>query len=228
MAETDSALLERALGHTFADPSRLRAALMHASLGGPGGLDSNERFEFLGDRVLGLIVAEMLLERFAEEDVGPLARRHVALVRREALSTVARTLDLGAVLQLSAAEEQAGGRDNDSILADACEAIIAALYLDGGLGAAGQFVRRYWSAPMEHAAAEAPLDAKTALQEWVQAQGQPLPNYAELGREGPAHAPTFRVRVRLTDGHEAEGFGTSKRMAEQAAAAALLQTMGNQ
>jgi ribonuclease-3 len=222
VANPDRTELENALAHRFTRSELLEQALTHSSLADPGGGGTNERLEFLGDRVLGLVVAEMLVERFPDEDVGPLARRHVALVRRETLAGVARSTPIAESLKLSAGEESAGGRTNDALLADGCEAVIAALYLDGGLPAAAGFIRRHWADRMERAAGKAPVDAKTALQEWAQARGLAVPVYAELAREGSAHAPQFRVSVSVSGLGIAEGTGSSKRTAEQQAAQALM------
>lgn len=211
------------LGHRFADPALLREAVSHPSL---LGLSRNaareyERLEFLGDRVLGLVIAEWLIERFPEEPEGALARRHTALVRAETLAAVAEAIDLGAHLRLSPAEGEAGGRTKPAILADACEAVIGALYRDGGLAAAQAFIRARWAAVLEGTASP-PQDPKTALQEWSMAQGRGLPVYETLARTGPDHAPVFRVRVAVAGLGEATGEGPSKRAAEKAAAVALL------
>lgn len=215
--------LDDALGHRFRDPSLLAQALTHASAGVArhGQVVSNERLEFLGDRVLGLLVARMLYERFPGEDEGALSRRQAGLVRREALVRVARAIGLDRAMRLSAAEDEAGRRDNPNLLADACEAVIAALFLDGGLAAADSFVRCHWAALVE-AEPEPPRDAKTALQEWAQGRGLPLPAYRESGREGPPHAPRFAVTVTLAGFAPEAGEGASKRVAEQDAAGRLL------
>jgi ribonuclease-3 len=171
--------------------------------------------EFLGDRVLGLIVAEMLLETFPDEDEGMIARRHAALVRAEALTRVARDVGLGGALRLK------GERPNPAILADACEAVIGALYLDGGLDAASRFVRQAWQELLAETPAP-PKDAKTELQEWAQGRALPLPSYREIGREGPAHAPVFTVEVDVTGLPPIRAQGASKRTAEQRAAEQML------
>ncbi len=207
------------LDHQFTRVELLIEALTHPSA--KSGRQSFERFEFLGDRVLGLIVAEMLLENFPNEEEGPLAKRFAALVRRRALADIAARLEIGALLELSKGEDDSGGRNNPSLLADALEALLGALYLDGGLAPAGAFIRRHWSAPMR-AADSPPEDSKTRLQEWAQASGQPLPVYTTTSEEGPAHDPVFEVEVRVA-GHDAcKGRGRSKRVAEQAAAGAML------
>ncbi len=219
--------LFEALGHRFAAPDIIAEALTHpsASPRRSGPRHSYERLEFLGDRVLGLVVAELLWSRFPNEAEGQLTRRHTGLVRREALVEVARALDLGRFVIASAGEAQAGARENASVLADACEAVIAALYLDGGLPAAQAFVRRHWW-PMIDADAEPPRDAKTALQEWAQGRGRGLPVYETVNTEGPAHQRTFTVTARIEGSEPASASGSSKRAAETAAAAELLARLG--
>jgi len=220
------AALEARLGHSFADPALLRTALTHGSATearAGAGAQSYERLEFLGDRVLALLLAEWLLERHPDEREGQIARRHAQVVRREALAEVAGRIGLGPHLLLARAEAEQGGRDKPSVLADACEAVIGALYLDGGLAAARGFVRAAW-APILDGITGPPKDAKTALQEWLQARGHPLPGYAEVARSGPEHAPAFRVLAE-GGGLGAEGEGASKRAAEQVAAAALLDAL---
>lgn len=212
-----------ALGHSFADIALLEEALTHTSGAKPGGAD-NERLEFLGDRVLALLATEMLIERFPDLDEGDLAPRFNAMVRGETCAIVARAAGLGPHIRLSPSEAATGGRDKAGILADTCEAVIGAIYLDGGLDAARRFVRGRWQ-PMMDSLAVAPRDAKTALQEWTQGLGLGTPLYEMVGRSGPDHAPSFRVRASVPGGGHgagAEGEGPSKRAAEQAAAAALL------
>lgn len=208
------------LNHTFADVSLLERALTHTSAADTPN-DSFERLEFLGDRVLGLIVARLLFESFPHEEEGALARRFAALTRREALARVAQDIDLGACLNLSIAEDEAGGRDNPAILADACEAVLGALYLDGGLDRVDVFVRRYWVAMMDEDLAP-PKDAKTALQEWAQARGLGLPHYTDIESSGPSHAPTFIISVSVSGEKPQQAKGSSKRAASLAAAEKLL------
>jgi len=211
------------LGHRFADPKLLAEALTHSSAHARRGSprQSYERLEFLGDRVLGLVVAELLWRRFPEEAEGELTRRHTGLVRRESLVEVARALGLGAFVILSQGEAQAGARDTPSVLADACEAVIAALYLDGGLEAARAFVHRYWE-PLLQGTATPPRDAKTALQEWAQGRGRGLPTYETVSVAGPAHKRVFTVSARVEGAEPATASGSSKRAAETAAAAELI------
>ncbi|HMK67411.1 MAG TPA: ribonuclease III [Stellaceae bacterium] len=217
------------LGHRFTAPELLLEALTHPSMTGRHGQTrrSYERLEFLGDRVLGLIVAEMLWRRFPSEAEGELTRRHAGLVRREALVEVARGIGLAGFVRVSAGEGQAGARENGSVLADALEAVIAALYLDGGLEAARGFVGRNW-APLLEASATPPRDPKTELQEWAQGRGRGLPVYETVAADGPAHRRTFTVTARVEGAEPATASGASKRAAEAAAAAALLQQLGSE
>jgi len=195
--------------------------LTHASAIQGGGDPSYERLEFLGDRVLGLVVADMLLAQFPDEPEGPLAQRLADLVRRETLAAVALELDLGASLRIAKSGQDDDERHNPAILADVCEALIGALYLDGGLAAARQFIEPIWQ-PLLIEARKPPQDAKTALQEWAQGRGLPLPEYRETARSGLDHEPVFTIEVTVA-GHGGESAeGRSKRQAEQAAAARLL------
>lgn len=184
-------------------------------------ISSYERLEFLGDRVLGLVVAEILFRRFPNEAEGSLARRHTALVRKEALARVAGVIGLGQWITMSRGEEDAGGRENSAILADVCEAVLGAIYLDGGLAPAKAFIERHWSAMMEKSLAP-PKDAKTALQEWAQQRGRPLPVYETVSSEGPDHSPVFIVQVTVQGLPPMQASGSSKRVAAQAAAQQLL------
>lgn len=233
VAETGEAVeaLAAVLGHRFADGALLASALTHPSAGAPHAqrrgqaVGAYERLEFLGDRVLGLVVAHMLYGTFAGEDEGALAKRLAALVRRETVARVAEAIGLGRHLVLSRGEAESGGRESRALLADALEALIGALYLDAGLPAAEAFVRRAW-APLIGEAAEPPQDAKTALQEWAQGVGLPLPSYSTVASEGPPHSPVFSVEVSVEGHPPARGQGRSKRAAEQAAAEALLDAIG--
>lgn len=211
--------LEQRLGHAFAERSLLERALTHGSAG--GGRRDNERLEFLGDRVLGLLAAQALLKRFPSATEGELAPRFNALVRKEACAAVAEEAGLDGHIVLAASEIRAGGRKKPAILADACEAVMAALYLDGGLEAAGRLFDTYWLPRLE-GLGEIPLDAKTRLQEWAQGLGKSVPVYQITDRSGPDHAPHFVVSVRVDDVEPEAGEGRSKRSAEQAAALALL------
>lgn len=213
--------LSQRLGYRFVEGKLLLEAVTHAST---GEAFSYERLEFLGDRVLGLIVAEMLFHRFPQEPEGSLARRHAALVRQESLALAAQALKLGEHLRLSSGEEEGGGRSNPAILSDVCEALLGALYLDGGLPAVRPLIQRLWE-PLLEADLLPPQDSKTALQEWAQGRGLPLPRYLDTARSGSDHEPLFTVQV-LVEGEEpAEGQGRSKRAAAQAAAGALLERL---
>ncbi len=215
---------EAILGHRFVRPELLREALTHRSAAGGSGRGhkqaSNERLEFIGDRVLGLTMAEWLAERFPKEQEGELGRRLAYLVSQPVLATVAETAGLGAVLSVSPGEARAGVAKRATVLADALEAALGALYLDGGLDVARQFVRRTWNDAMVEQA-DPPKDAKTALQEWAQKRGQTLPLYEVTGQSGPPHAPAFTVTVTVGLAG-ASGTAGNKRAAEQRAAEALL------
>jgi ribonuclease-3 len=208
------------LGHDFARPELLREALTHRSVAGRRGGFSNERLEFIGDRVLGLVVAEWLGERFPNEQEGELGRRLAHLVSQPVLAGIAEAIGLSHLLSVAPGEARAGVKRRATVLADALEAAIGALYLDGGLDPARAFVRRAWADAMARLTAP-PKDAKTALQEWFQARGQPLPKYELVSRDGPPHAPEFVVRVSVA-GRTGTGTAGSKRAAEQEAAADLL------
>jgi ribonuclease-3 len=219
-ADTPSALVER-LGHRFDRPELLETALTHGSAGVQRRRDTYQRLEFLGDRVLGLVMADLLMRRFPDETEGDLARRHAWLVERNCLSQVAEAVGLGAHLRMSQGEAAAGSRANPAILADAMEAVIGAIYRDSGLEAAAAVVAALWEGQMDRQA-DPPMDPKTALQEWAQARGGKLPAYRTLGRTGPDHAPHFTVEVAVEGGRSATAEGGSRRAAERAAAEALL------
>ncbi|KRS14165.1 ribonuclease III [Roseovarius indicus] len=211
---------EGRLGHKFAEPELLVRAVTHSSMSSPN-RDDNQRLEFLGDRVLGLVMAEALLERDRAAQEGQLAPRFNALVRKEACADVARQIDLGKVLKLGRSEMMSGGRRKQALLGDGMEAVIAAVYRDAGFEAAREVVLRLWGKRIESVKEDA-RDAKTALQEWAQARGQMPPEYVETARSGPDHAPQFTIEARLADGQAESATAGSKRQAEQAAATALL------
>jgi ribonuclease-3 len=218
--------LEARIGHEFAQASLLDSALTHISaLSGKSRAESYQRLEFLGDHVLGLVVSDMLFRAFPKADEGELSRRLADLVRRETCADVARSVDLGVAIKLGASEANAGGRRRLAILADVCEALIGAVFLDGGYPAAAAMIERLWGERMR-APARPLRDPKTVLQEWAQARGLPTPSYREVARTGPHHDPEFRISVALPALEPAEGVGRSKRAAEQAAAAALLAREG--
>jgi len=219
--------LEARLGYCFRDRELLKRALTHASVRQAPGAKrhDNERLEFLGDRVLGLAVAELLCELYPAASEGELARLYNRLVRGGTCAEVARALELGPVLALSDSEAGSGGRDKDTILADACEALLGAIFLEAGYEKARKIVRLNWRPKLDGAPAEA-ADAKSALQEWAQGQGLELPHYWEVERKGPDHAPRFTAEVRIKGLRSARGEGANKRAAEQAAASALLRREG--
>ncbi|MFD0859149.1 ribonuclease III [Roseovarius aquimarinus] len=208
------------LGHEFSRTALLIEAVTHPSMSSPGRSD-NQRLEFLGDRVLGLVMAEALLAHDPEASEGQLAPRFNALVRKEACADVARQIELGQVLKLGRSEMLSGGRRKEALLGDAMEAVIAAVYLDAGFEAARAMILRLWAGRIG-AVAEDARDPKTALQEWAQARGMAPPKYTETARSGPDHAPQFTIAAQLPNGAQEEATAGSKRQAEQAAAQALL------
>jgi ribonuclease-3 len=209
------------IGHAFKRPELLVRAVTHASISSASRPD-NQRLEFLGDRVLGLVMAEALLAADKGASEGQLAPRFNALVRKETCADVAREVDLGGVLKLGRSEMMSGGRRKEALLGDAMEAVIAAVHLDGGFEAARAMILRLWGARIDAVEADA-RDAKTALQEWAQGRGLPPPDYDEIAREGPDHAPSFTIEARLASGEAARATAGAKRQAEQAAAKALLE-----
>jgi ribonuclease-3 len=213
------------LGHRFSKPDLLVQAVTHSSLSSATRPD-NQRLEFLGDRVLGLVMAEALLgaDRAAAE--GQLAPRFNALVRKETCADVARDLGLGEVMKLGRSEMMSGGRRKEALLGDALEALIAAVYLDAGFAAARDVVLRLWGSRIGAVEQDA-RDAKTSLQEWAQARGMAPPVYTEAAREGPDHQPVFTVQVTLATGETELARAGAKRLAEQQAARALLARMEN-
>ena len=225
----DRSVLEGKIGHKFAEQALLERALTHISAVTGGGPQSRsgsyQRLEFLGDHVLGLVISEMLYQAYPRANEGELSQRLADLVRKETCAEVGREMDLGAELKLGSSESHAGGRARITILGDACEALIGAVFLDGGYEAAQKMIERFWKDRMDR-----PLrslrDSKTMLQEWAQARGLPTPAYSELARTGPQHNPKFKVAVTLPNRPAAEGTGSSKRAAEQAAAAEMLSREG--
>jgi ribonuclease-3 len=217
--------LESHIGHTFRDRDLLERALTHGSYGdGRRGTRDNQRLEFLGDRVLGLVAAERLMADF-DDDEGALARRFNALVRKEACARAAGRAKVGSALLMSRSTEAAGGRENISILGDACEALIAAVYIDGGLEAARAFFARFWAEELP-SVAEGRRDPKTRLQEWALAQHAVNPTYKLIDRVGPDHRPVFAVEVRVANLDPERGEGQSKQNAERSAAKAFLAREG--
>ncbi len=212
------------LGYRFEKPELLDEALTHVSAPKADG-QSYQRLEFLGDRVLGLAIADLLYRTFPGAPEGELSRRLAELVRRESCAEIAIAWDIGPYLKLGAGEAHAGERRNQTILADVCEAIIGAAFLDGGYEAARGVVERAFQPLLE--APRRPLrDPKSALQEWAQGRGLPPPTYSIVEQTGPDHAPKFRVMVKVKGAETEFGLGTSKRIAEQAAARSLLMREG--
>lgn len=219
---TDFGQLSARLGHDFADARLLKLALTHASTR-PGSKpnEDNERLEFLGDRVLGLAMAELLLRRFPKASEGELARWFNHLVRAETCAAVAQSWALGQYILMSSGEASSGGRRKKTILANTCEAILGAIFTDAGYEAARVVVHRDWEPHFGDLELAAP-DAKSVLQDWAQGQGLPLPRYVEISREGPDHAPRFTTEVQVETIAPERGQGDNKRQAEQAAALAVL------
>ena len=215
---------EQRLGYEFSNLSLLVEALTHSSIASDFRKD-NQRLEFLGDRVLGLVMAEALLEIDQTAPEGTLAPRFNALVRKETCAEVARQIELGDVLKIGRSEMLSGGRRKDALLGDGMEAVIAAIYKDGGFEVAKTIIINLWGDRIKNVKGDA-RDAKTMLQEWAQARGQNPPNYEVMSRSGPDHAPDFLVKVILDSGETSEALAGSKRQAEQMAAKALLQKIG--
>ena len=210
------------LNYTFRDGTLLRKALTHPSVPQKSKLDNYERCEFLGDRVLGLVIASYLYHQYPNNKEGELSKRFTNLVRKEALVKVAKALDLGHFIYMSESEVAADGHKNESILADACEALVGAVYLDGGFEAAYRFVLEQWQDLLEEHSTEIHVDAKTKLQEFLQKQSKPLPHYSVIGVTGPDHAPFFRVSLTVQNERPVHGEGSTRRQAEQQAAAEML------
>ena len=221
--------LEKKLNYTFRDPGLLGEALSHSSYANEhrsAGLRSNERLEFLGDSVLGFVTAEFLFLQHPDLPEGDLTRIRAALVCEQSWYEVARKLDLGRYLKLGRGEEAGGGRERTSILADATEAVFAAVYLDGGIGAASTLIHRVLlDAEKEEVVEERRRDYKTALQELVQRQADQVLTYRMIGEEGPDHDKTFLAEVLLNGIQVGTGSGHSKKEAEQSAAKAALRKL---
>ena len=223
--------LERRIGHAFADKALLERALTHASVGegappGAHGPRDNERLEFLGNRVLGLLVAERLSSDYPTADEGQLSSSLHALVDKTACARVGEALGVGPALRLSPGETKTGGRRKAGVIADAVEALLAAVYLDGGLDAARAFFQRAWAEELSAPPSRTVTNPKSALQEWAQGQGRPLPTYRVANRTGSDHAPTFTVEVSVQDVQPLTAQGRSRQEAEKAAATAMLKREG--
>ena len=226
-AKAATAALEARIGHKFADPALLATAFTHVSAlkSSRKRGESYQRLEFLGDHVLGLIVSDMLYRSFPNADEGEMSKRLADLVRKESCADVAKSLGLADDIKLGAVGAGAGARLRKSVLGDICEAVIGAVFLDGGYAAAKQFVETNWTERMKKP--RQPLrDPKTVLQEWAQGKGLPTPVYREVERTGPHHDPQFRVAVDLPGLAPAEGVGGSKRAAEKVAASVMIEREG--
>lgn len=222
--------LQQKIGYTFKDVSLLKKCLEHPSCFSSShkskGPSWYQRAEFLGDRVLGLVIANWLYDEYVKENEGELARRFNGLVRKETLSEIGLRIDIGPFIQMAEADIKQGERENPGILADATEALIAALYLDGGLPVAEKFIKTYWK-DLISCPVTSEKDAKSTLQEWTQAQGKELPRYVLLKEKGPAHAPEFLVEVTVEGVGSAEGQSNTKRGAEQVAAEKILEDLSS-
>jgi ribonuclease-3 len=216
--------LQDKIDYHFRSTQYIERALTHASVHHAMAGKDYERLEFLGDRVVNLIVADLLFHEFADEKEGALAKRYTALVRTETLADMARTTGLNNFVQLSDNERQAGGCDNDNILADIMEAMTAAIYLDGGYDAAKVFLKNSLGERI-HNMAEPPRDPKTTLQEWSQAHNLGLPEYRVIGQSGPDHAPEFIIEVSIEGYTPQQGASTSKKRAEKLAAEKMLEAL---
>jgi ribonuclease III len=216
--------LEQRIGYSFQNKSLLTLALTHPSITDQ---PNNQRLEFLGDSILGAVVAHILYDMFPDEPEGALARRLAGLIRGETLTHIAKELQLGKALIFGLSEQQAEGHNKASNLEDALEALIGAIYLDGGMAAAEAFIRPRWS-ELAQRIISAPKDAKTTLQEWAQGRGLPIPSYRIIDNSGPAHAPVFTIEVLVEGQPPAQAQGSSKRAAEQDAAKQLLQRLNHE
>lgn len=213
--------IQEKIGYRFKDIRFLQRALTHSSTDGHY---NYERLEFLGDRVLGLVMAHTLFETFDAESEGGLAKRYSALVQGRTLAVIASMNKLGAYILLSPSEREAGGGENENILSDVLEALMGAVYLDGGLEAARAMILRLWGDNI-HTLTEAPQDPKTELQEWVQARGLPLPEYDIASQSGPDHAPVFVIELRVRGQNSVRAEGPSRRQAEKSAARIMLRQL---
>ena len=217
--------IEKALSYSFKDHSLLEEALTHPSISkqkcDKKTFFNYERFEFLGDAVLGLVIAELLINKYPNEKEGALAKRLAGLVRGEALVTVARKLNIGDFIRMTQGEEVMGGRDNESNIENTLEAIIGAIYIDSGLESAREFISRHWLSLIDEMKVP-PKDPKTELQEWSQGRGQPIPEYKVIKQTGPSHDPFFEISVKVEGLEEVVADGNSKKKAEKNAAKKLL------
>ncbi|MCB1782834.1 MAG: ribonuclease III [Alphaproteobacteria bacterium] len=216
--------LEQAIGYSFRDKNLLRIALTHSSAASE---ENYERLEFLGDRVLGLVIAALIFEKFPNETEGDLARRLASLVQGSMLAELSESINLGEYIILSDAERESGGSKNENILADVYEALIGAMYLDGGFEPCQTLITKKW-ADVLHTMKTPPQHPKTALQEWAQSLGIPLPAYEITGQTGPDHAPVFEITLRVKDHGEVTASGRSRQEAEKQAASLFLEKIKKQ
>ncbi len=212
------------IDYQFDDIKLIKRALTHSSA--VINDDDNDRLEFLGDRVLGLVIARMLFDQFPDSLTGDLAQRYNHLVRRETLAKIAESISLGDYINISSSEERTGGREKTAILADTCEALIAAIYLDGELSAAEKFILKFWQ-DLIYEESFSLKDSKSSLQEWSHANLGMTPEYKEISFSGPSHNPCFSIEVSLPGFKKFVGRGESKRKAQQSAAKALLDFLHN-
>lgn len=213
--------LESLIGYSFKDKALLHTAMTHSSTGA----DFNyERLEFLGDRVLGLVVSEMLYEKFKNEKEGDLAKRLASLVQGSWLAKVAEEIHLGDYMSFSISERESGGDHNENILSDGMESLIGALYLDADLKTCRAFIEKFWGDAF-YQMKKPPQHPKTALQEWAQGKGLPLPTYKIVGQSGPDHAPLFNIEVSVSGYASVTAEGRSRQLGEKAAAKAFVKTM---
>lgn len=226
MTKADHAI-EQLLNYRFQDQQMLVEALTHSSLSQENAAcKDNERLEFLGDRILGLVVADLLYHQYETDDEGGLAKRHAALVSGKMLAEIALEINLGQYIGFSESERQSGGAKNNKLLANAMEAVIGALYLDGGLLPCHTFIEKFWMSKIKDMK-NAPTDPKSGLQEWAQARGLPVPQYEMTGKTGPDHAPEFEIEVTI-HGHEPmRASGNSRRIAEKQAASMMLRAISS-
>jgi ribonuclease-3 len=216
---------ESKLCYEFNNKKLLEEALTHPSISQQDSKSFNyERLEFLGDGVLGLVIAELLINKYPDEKEGNLAKRQAGLVRGEAVASVATNLEIGSFLKMTHGEELMGGRNNASNIENTLEALIGAIYIDGGLDAAKKFIATHWAQLLEDMK-EPPKDAKTALQEWAQGRGLPIPKYTTIGSRGPSHDPEFEVEVLVVGYDAARAVGNSKKKAEREAAQKMLDSL---
>ncbi len=221
--QPDLSSLEAKLGYSFKNRAFLQQALTHSSKGGSA---NNERIEFLGDRVLNLVIAENLFRTLPEENEGGLAKRHSGLVQGRMLFFIGGILNIGDYVNMSESERQGGGAENENIISDATEATLGAIFLDGGLDGAREVILRLWGDNTQ-TLSDAHQDPKTELQEWVQARGLPLPEYEIVHRSGPDHAPLFEVEVRVKGYDSISSEGASRSKAEKSAAMRMLARLKN-